>query len=116
MQVRAYLKKEGQECPTVPVHDDHFERAMQLRMLSERLYTLLEDTHKIGMGYLLPVAFRLVHESKMDPSNPPRIHDLLDELDGQELLNFDHATGLFFGDEPEPDIDEPDEDDYDPAY
>lgn len=33
--------------------------------LCDRLYVLLGDAHSIGLGFLLPVAFRMVHESNM---------------------------------------------------
>lgn len=119
-----------------------------LEALCARLYVLLGDAHVLGLSYLLPVAFRMLHNSNMtkfwreeevraipefytvncvapnslrpyavfDPLGqlvkspsyePAHMGDLLDELGGQELLDFNHAVGLFFGDEPEPDIDEP---------
>lgn len=122
-----------------------------LANLSQRLYAVLVDAHLLGFGYLLPVAFRLLHNSNMSkqwteeetltitnpnytihratgdekiarkfvvlnplgrlqrsPSYfPPEIFEILEELKGQELLDYNHASTVVFGDEPEPDIDEP---------
>lgn len=124
-----------------------------LDALADRLYVLLGDAHTFGLAYLLPVAFRMVHESNMSklwtnkeveslgetnnnctvvdsgsarpylvtspfgkilksPSYlPVDLRSLFDELEGQELLDFHHATRLVFGDAPEPDVDEPEEED-----
>lgn len=106
MQVKTTLVNAGAWVPTTPItHDD--ETRIQLRMLTERLYSLFEDAHLKGLGFLLPVAFRMFHEHKRNGTPPPNFKDLMSELDGQELMDFEHATKLFFGDEPEPDIDEP---------
>ena len=123
-------------------------KVLALDALADRMYVLLGDAHALGMGYLLPVAFRMVHESNMtklwtqeevdgplcedsysietvaegprqylvkswtgkvvkSPSyNPAPIADLFDDLAGQEYFNYASCKKLFFGDEPEPDIDE----------
>lgn len=126
------------------------DKVQALDALADRLYVLLGDAHALGMGYLLPVAFRMVHESNMSklwtreevsgplmedsydaelvaegtdrpflvkswtgkvvksPSyNPAPIADLFDDLAGQEYFDYKSCSRLFFGDEPEPDIDEP---------
>lgn len=121
-------------------------QAKALKALSDQLYVLLGTAHSLGLGMLLPVAFRVVHEANMSklwteqeiaqvpagyateerPTGGDRrflvtdpfgkivkspsyreanLHDLLDELAGQELLDYNHASNLIFGDEPEPDID-----------
>ena len=117
MQVRANLRRIGEEVLTSPEDGNGIETGIQLRMLSEKLYTLLEEAHRKGLGYLLPVAFRMLHEAKMNVSRPPNFLDLLDELHGQEFIDFEHAGQLIFGDEPEPDIDEPvEEEDDDEPY
>jgi hypothetical protein len=128
------------------------DQAEALDGLCDRLYCLLGDALSVGMGYLLPVAFRIVHESNMtklwtaaevaalpsrtdvvfelvapgtdrpylvyDPLGkvmksksyqPADLSELLEELGGQQLLCFTKATQLVFGDEPEPDT-EQDED------
>lgn len=109
MQVRANLRRCGEEVPATPVSGNGIETGIQLRMLSERMYALLEEAHKKGLGYLLPVAFRMVHEARMSVGRPPNFLDLLDDLNGQEFIDFEHAGMLVFGDEPEPDIDEPED-------
>jgi hypothetical protein len=117
MQARANLKRIGVDVPLFPETGYGIETAMQLRLLCEQLYTLFEEAQKKGLGYLLPVAFRMLHEARMSVGRPPTFMDLLDDLKGQELLDFEHAGKLIFGDEPEPDIDEPtdeDEDDEEP--
>lgn len=106
MQVRGALLSQGTPVVSTPINND-IETAIQLRMLTERLYTLFEDAHKKGLGLLLPVAFRTYHENNMAGKVPPNFIDLITELAGQELFDFEHATRLVFGDEPEPDIDEP---------
>lgn len=110
MQVRANLKRIGIEVPSMPEHDHDLETAFQLRMICEQLYGLLEEAHKQGLGYMLPVAFRMLHESKMETTRPPTYMDLFSDLEGQELMDFEHANKLVFGDEPERDIDEPSDD------
>jgi len=123
-----------------------------LDALCDRLYVLLGDAHTVGMGLLLPVAFRLVHESNMtklwteaevqmaettrhnltfskvcqgtrcyiarnqlgkvikSPSyEPANLHDLIEELHGQELLSFDaveSAAKVIYGDPDQPTIEE----------
>jgi hypothetical protein len=127
------------------------DKVLALDALADRLYVLLGDAHSLGMGYLLPVAFRMVHESNMSklwtveeiagplmedsytaelvaegtdrpylvkawtgkvvksPSyNPAPIGDLFDDLAGQNYFDYKSASRLFFGDQPEPDIDEED--------
>lgn len=106
-QVKANLRRIGTEVPSSPIDGNGIETGIQLRMLSEKLYGLLEEAHQKGLGYLLPVAFRMVHEARMSVSRPPNFLDLLDEMHGQEFIDFEHAGQLVFGDEPEPDIDEP---------
>ena len=110
MQVKANLRRIGEEVLSSPIDGTGIETAIQLRMLCEELYKLLENAHKKGLGYLLPVAFRMVHEARMNVTTPPNFLDLLDEMQGQELIDFEHAGLLVFGDEPEPDIDEPADD------
>lgn len=111
MQVRANLRRIGEDVPSSPIDGNGIETGIQLRMLCEDLYKVLESAHRKGLGYLLPVAFRMVHEARMSVGRPPNFLDLLDELHGQEFIDFEHAGQLIFGDEPEPDIDEPSEDD-----
>lgn len=113
MQVRANMRRCGEEVLTTPEDGNGIETGIQLRMLCEDLYKVLESAHRKGLGYLLPVAFRMVHEARMSVSKPPNFLDLLDELHGQEFIDFEHAGKLVFGDEPEPDIDEPSEEEED---
>lgn len=122
------------------------DKVETLDSLCDRLYCLLGDALSVGLGYHLPVAFRIVHESNMtklwtaaevaalprvtdvtyelvapgtdrpylvcDPLGkvlksksycPADLHELFDELDGQQLMCFNQATQLMFGNAPEPD-------------
>lgn len=126
------------------------DKADVLDSLCDRLYVLLGDAHAVGLAYLLPVGFRIVHESNMSklwtarevaalparhpmsvelispgtnrpylvlnvfgkvmksPSySPANLKDLFDELEGQEVMDFETVVKMVFGEEPEPDIDEP---------
>ena len=105
LQVKEHRSLEGLETLSAPEVTCLEEQAYQLRSLAERVYDLLNEAHDKGYGYLLPVAFRVVHNAKMG-GKPPEILDLLDDLGGQELMNFGEATYLVFGDTQEPDIDE----------
>lgn len=107
MQAKANLKRIGKEVSSTPEITSGIETAIQLRLLTEKLYDLLEEAHTKSLGYLLPVAFRMLHESKMAVNRPPTYIDLIDDLTGQEIIDFEHAGMMVFGDEPEPDIDEP---------
>lgn len=117
------------------------DQAKALKGLCDRLYVLFGDAHTLGLSYLLPVAFRMVHQANMaklwtgeevanlppgftcervssglrrylvknslgnkikSPSfQPVNLSDLLDEMSGQELLNYEQASGLVFGDNAE---------------
>lgn len=133
--------------PTGVLNETRVHKAKALDALCDRLYVLLGDAHALGLAYLLPVAFRIVHQSNMsklwteaeikvltpdytvkkvandvdrqylvhDPlgkvlKSPSycraNLQDLIDELEGQELLDYHHASSLIFGEEPEPDVDE----------
>ncbi len=126
-------------------------QAKALDGLCDRLYVLLGDAHTLGLGLLLPVAFRRVHESNMSklwtrqeltannnhglqfvqvidtddynvrayvarnssgkviksPSyQPANLDDVIDELHGQEILDFNHVEKIIYGDAPPPDIEE----------
>ena len=109
--------------------------------LTTRLYVLLGDAHALGLSYLLPVAFEMVHKANIDrlwtpeqvrlkgnanhtylPTTykgleffyavdnkgelatppgwePAHLSDLFESLAGQELLDFEHAARIRFGDD-----------------
>jgi len=133
------------------------DQCLALDGLCDRLYVFLGDVHTLGFGFILPVAFRRVHESNMsklwtwkevamaeetttnltfdfvgkgDPIKvadnercylarnqigkiikspsyePAALQDLLDDLHGQEIMSFDRATEIIYGDAEEPSVDE----------
>lgn len=114
------------------------DQTQALSGLASRLYVLLADAHILGLSYLLPVAFQMLHEANMrkiwtaeqmmtsqnkaasfepvpndcfiakdfagflvNPPTyePPHYSDLFESLAGQELLDFEHAIGLHYGED-----------------